>query len=54
MSECSDELRRTLIHHVHEVTLERQQREPLYDTRCGGVSDVKAATWCSSRLGCGA
>jgi len=43
MSDRSDELQRTLIRNVHEVTLERQQREPLYGTRCGSVSDGTAA-----------
>ena len=36
-------LRAQLIRNVNDVTLERQQREPLYDTRCGGVSDGSAA-----------
>lgn len=34
----ADELRARLIRHVDEVKLERQQRDPLYDTRCGRVS----------------
>lgn len=38
-----DTLRRALIRNVHEVPLQRQQRAPLYDTRCGGVSDGTAA-----------
>ncbi len=42
-------LRRALIRNVDEVTLERQQREPLYDTRCGGVTDGSAA----KKLGAG-
>jgi uncharacterized cupin superfamily protein len=49
MSERSDELRRALIRNVHEVTLERQLREPLYDTRCGSVSDGTMA----AKLGAG-
>lgn len=36
-------LRRALIRNVDEVTLERQHRPPLYDTRCGGLSDGTAA-----------
>ena len=38
-----------LIRNVADVKLERQQRDPLYDTRCGGVSDGTAAT----KLGAG-
>ena len=49
MSERSDELRRQLVRNVHDVKLERQTREPLYDTRCGGVSDGTVAT----KLGAG-
>ena len=37
------ELKRLLVRNVDEVTLERQQREPLYDTRCGGLTDGGAA-----------
>ena len=37
------ELRAKLIRNVDEVALERQRREPLYDTLCGGVSDGTAA-----------
>lgn len=44
-----DALRRHLIRNLDEVTLERQQRPPLYDTSCGGVSDGTAAT----KLGAG-
>ena len=36
-------LRAQLIRNVDEVALERQQRPPLYDTRCGGVTDGLAA-----------
>ena len=43
MNERAAELRRLLVRNLDEVTLERQQREPLYDTRCGGVSDGTAA-----------
>jgi uncharacterized cupin superfamily protein len=45
----ADELQRRLIRNVDEVPLERQQRDPLYDTMCGGVCDGTAAT----RLGAG-
>lgn len=37
-------LRRQLIRNIDEVTLERQHRPPLYDTRCGGLSDGTVAT----------
>src|SRR5690349_5899264 len=37
------ELRRTLIRNVEEVTLERQHRPPLYDTRCASLSEGTAA-----------
>jgi uncharacterized cupin superfamily protein len=43
------ELRAKLVRNVDEVQLERQQREPLYDTLCGGLSDGTAA----SKLGAG-
>jgi uncharacterized cupin superfamily protein len=43
MSERQDELRRTLVRNVDEVRLERQHREPLYDTTCGSLSDGTAA-----------
>ncbi len=49
MNEDAAALRRRLIRNLDEVALERQQREPLYDTRCGGVSDGTAAR----RLGAG-
>ena len=42
-------LRRQLIRNVDEVKLERQQRAPLYDTRCGGITDGLVA----SKLGAG-
>jgi uncharacterized cupin superfamily protein len=45
----ADELRATLVRNLADVPLERQQREPLYDTRCGGVSDGTAAV----KLGAG-
>jgi uncharacterized cupin superfamily protein len=39
----ADELRRRLIRNWNDVPYERQQREPLYDTRCAGLSDGTAA-----------
>jgi uncharacterized cupin superfamily protein len=42
-------LRRQLIRNVDELALERQQRDPLYDTRCAGVSDGTVA----GKLGAG-
>jgi uncharacterized cupin superfamily protein len=44
-----EQLRHALVRNVDEVALERQQREPLYDTRCGGLSDGTAAV----KLGAG-
>jgi len=38
MSNRSDELRLQLVRNVHEILLERQTREPLYDSLCGSVS----------------
>lgn len=49
MSERNEDLRRALIRNVHQVTLQRQQREPLYDTRCARMSDGTAA----AKLGAG-
>jgi len=43
------ELRATLVRNLAELPLERQQREPLYDTRCGSLSDGTAAV----KLGAG-
>jgi uncharacterized cupin superfamily protein len=43
------ELRERLIRNIGEATLERQQREPLYDTRCGSVSNRAVA----KKLGAG-
>jgi uncharacterized cupin superfamily protein len=43
------DLRTRLVRNIEDVTLERQQRAPLYDTRCGGVTDGTAAT----KLGAG-
>ena len=42
-------LRRALIRNVDDVALERQHRDPLYDTRTGGVTDGTAA----KKLGAG-
>jgi uncharacterized cupin superfamily protein len=45
----ASELRQRLVRNVAEVALERQERAPLYDTRCGGVTDGTAA----KKLGAG-
>lgn len=37
------DLRGALVRNVAEVALERQQREPLYDTRCGSVTNREVA-----------
>lgn len=39
----TDELRRQLIRNVHELALQRQLREPLYDTQCARLSEGTAA-----------
>jgi uncharacterized cupin superfamily protein len=49
MPKTIDELRAELIRNVHDIALQRQQREPFYDTMCGGVSDGTRA----SKLGAG-
>lgn len=49
MPKTIDELRAELIRNVHDIALQRQQREPLYDTLCGGVSDGTRA----GKLGAG-
>jgi uncharacterized cupin superfamily protein len=49
MPERAAALRQQLIRNVDEVKLERQERAPLYDTQCGGVTDGTAAT----KLGAG-
>lgn len=49
MNERAERLRAELIRNFNEVPLERQQREPLYDTRCARVSAGTVAT----RLGAG-
>jgi uncharacterized cupin superfamily protein len=43
------DLRTRLVRNIDDVKLERQERAPLYDTRCGGVTDGTAAT----KLGAG-
>jgi len=45
----AEELRRLLVRNLDDVELERQQREPLYDTRCGKLSAGTAAV----KLGAG-
>ena len=49
MSEAASTLRQQLIRNTDEVKLERQERAPLYDTRCGGVTDAMVA----KKLGAG-
>lgn len=49
MDETAATLRAKLIRNVNDVPLERHQRDPLYDTRCGGVSTGTAAV----KLGAG-
>ena len=49
MTDPAASLRSRLVRNVDEVKLERQQRAPLYDTQCGGLSDGTAAT----KLGAG-
>jgi uncharacterized cupin superfamily protein len=49
MSDDATELRSQLIRNINDVTLQREQRDPLYDTRCGGVSDGTKAV----KLGAG-
>jgi uncharacterized cupin superfamily protein len=43
------DLRTQLVRNIDDVKLERQERAPLYDTRCGGVTDGTAA----QKLGAG-
>jgi uncharacterized cupin superfamily protein len=43
MTPQAQHLRRQLIRNLDEVVLERQHRPPLYDTRCGGVTDGTVA-----------
>jgi uncharacterized cupin superfamily protein len=49
MSETASTLRQQLIRNTDEVKLERQERAPLYDTRCGGITDGMVA----KKLGAG-
>ncbi len=49
MNDRAAELRRLLVRNPDEVELERQQREPLYDTQCASLSAGTAAT----KLGAG-
>jgi uncharacterized cupin superfamily protein len=49
MTSPAERLRAQLVRKLHAVPLQRQQREPLYDTQCGGVSDGTVA----SKLGAG-
>jgi len=49
MNEAAAALRQRLVRHIDDVRLERFERAPLYDTRCGGVSTGTAAT----KLGAG-
>ena len=43
MSAAAATLRTQLIRNIDEVELERQLREPLYDTQCGGITDGMVA-----------
>ena len=36
-------LRQQLVRNIDEVVLTRLHRPPLYDTRCGGLTDVASA-----------
>ena len=49
MSDPASTLRQQLIRNTDEVKLERQQREPLYDTNCGAITDGMVA----KKLGAG-
>lgn len=49
MTSRAEQLRSQLIRNMHAVSLERQLREPLYDTSCGAVSDGTVA----GKLGAG-
>jgi uncharacterized cupin superfamily protein len=49
MSSKADDLRQRLVRNWGQAALERQQREPLYDTLCARLSDGTAAV----RLGAG-
>lgn len=45
----AQELRERLVRNVGDASLERQHREPMYDTRCGGVTNGRVA----KKLGAG-
>jgi len=49
MIDRATELRTQLIRNINDLTLQREQRDPLYDTQCGGVSDGTKAV----KLGAG-
>src|SRR5450755_3896455 len=49
MTTRAEELQRRLVRNIDAVELRREHRAPLYDTRCGGVSDGTAA----QKLGAG-
>ena len=49
MTEAAATLRQQLVRNTDEVQLERQLREPLYDTQCGGITDGMVA----KKLGAG-
>ena len=50
MSDTTPSLRQRLIRNTDEVKLERQQRAPLYDTQCGGITGDDMA---AKKLGAG-
>ena len=46
-------LREKLVRNIHDVKLERYERAPKYDTRCGGVIGPNVAGTLARDLGCG-
>ena len=46
-------LRDKLVRNIHDVKLEHYRREPLYDTRCGGVIGPDVAGTVARELGAG-
>ena len=46
-------LRQQLVRNIDEVVLTRFHRPPLYDTRCGGLTDVAPAGSAARKLGAG-
>jgi uncharacterized cupin superfamily protein len=46
-------LRKKLVRNIDEVELESYRREPLYDTRCGGVIGADVAGTVARKLGAG-